>query len=325
MGKLIGYKNQILNSRFDVDNAYPITNGSSFFDENYVRGGWLQGGNSQIIGYYYNNSPLFYIPIIDIPDYRTFANRTFHSINSPYDILSVDHNIQPRLMKLFGVGSKLGRADNNTNYLKTITTTIDFDPADGESWVKYGVEQIVAIPSWAKKIRYGVKYLVKSDDNFRPNNVAGLSLYFQKGLSRSYVNFSYIKNETSYTAISSLETFYNYNTENYAYFNSDFGTNAMCQWLGPNTSNVKVRKRVSTNLANVLGGRPQYLNNFQILEDTISIPTFSSSGGEPDIGNGFPEYVSLQMFFAEWVAYLNDSGINSGGIYFYQPFLYFED
>jgi hypothetical protein len=324
-GKIITYKNLISNSRFDVDNAYPITDGTSYFDENYLRGGWLQGGYNQAISYYYHNSPLFYNPVIvDNPAaYKTFANRTFHSINSPYDILPINHDIQPRLMKLFGVGSKLGRFDNDSNYLRTISSNVDFNPSDGQSWVKYGVEQIVAIPTWAKRIRYGVKYLVKSDDNFRPNNFAGLSLYFQRGLSRSYVNVSYLKNETSFTAISSLGTLYD--AENYTYFNADFGTNAMCQWLGPNTSNVKVRKRNIINLANVQFGRPEYLNNFQILEDTISIPTFSSSSNAPDIENGRPEYVSLQMFFAEWVAYLDDSGVSSGGIYFYEPFLYFED
>jgi len=323
-GKIKAIKNSILNSRFDADNDYPISNGSLYYDSNYNIGGAVQneaeGGGQALLTNYYHNSPLLYIP----DDYHTFANRTFHSINSPYNILPFNHDIQPRLLKMFGVGSKLGIASNSSNYLKTITNTTDFNPADGQSWVKYGVEQIVAIPPDAKKIKYGVKYLVKSDDFLRPNNFGGLSLYFQKDFTRSYVNISYVKNETFFTAISSLSTLYN--VDSYTSFKADRGENAMCQWLGPNTSHVKVRRRNMINLANTIGGYPQYLNNFQILEDTIDIPTFSTSRESEDDNNGFPEYVSLQMFFAEWLGYFVESGPNptsSGAIYFYEPFLYF--
>jgi hypothetical protein len=313
-GKLKTYKNLILNSKFDVDNQYPYAG----YDANYSIDGWISGG-SQILTNYYHNSPLFFEPDIDY--YITLANRTFHKINSPYDILFTGEALQPRLMKLFGVGSKMGRPDNNTNYLKTITSTTSLTPTDSQSWVKYGVEQIIPIPSSATKIRYGVTYLVKSNDNFRLNNFGGLSLYFQKGSNRSYVNFCYVRNEDVNAEISTLQSLYS--SDIYTNFNADLGSNAMCQWLGPNTSKVKVRKRSNVNLASVAGGLPQYLDNLQVLEDTIDIPTFSTSGGQPDANNGFPEYVSLQMFFAEWVSYLNNSGINSGAIYFYQPFLYF--
>jgi hypothetical protein len=313
-GKLKTYKNLILNSKFDVDNEYPYAG----YDANYTIDGTLSGG-SKILTNYYHNSPLFFEP--DPYYYITLANRTFHKIDSPYDILFIGAPLQPRLMKLFGVGSKMGRSDNNTNYLRTITSTTSFTPTDSQSWVKYGVEQIIPIPSSATKIRYGVTYLVKSDDNLRLNNFGGLSLYFQKGPNRSYVNFCYIRNESTNAEISSLQNLYS--SDIYTNFNSDLGSNAMCQWLGPNTTKVKVRKKSNVNLASVAGGLPQYLDNFQALEDTVDIPTFSTSGGQPDANNGFPEYVSLQMFFAEWVGYLNNSGINSGAIYFYQPFLYF--
>jgi hypothetical protein len=311
-GKLRTYKNLILNSKFDVDNTFPYAG----YDANYYIDGWV-GGGSQILTNYYHNSPLFF----EEAGYVTFANRTFHNINSPYNPLTFSDPLQPRLMKLYGAGSKFGRADNNTNYLKTITSTTSFTPTDSQSWVKYGVEQIIAIPPSATKIRYGVTYLVKSDDNLRLNNFGGLSLYFQKDPNRSYVNFCYIRNESANAEISTLQSLYS--SDIYTNFNSDLGSNAMCQWLGPNTTKVKIRKRSNVNLASVAGGLPQYLDNFQVLEDTIDIPTFSTSGGQPDANDGFPEYVSLQMFFAEWVGYLNNSGINSGAIYFYQPFLYF--
>jgi hypothetical protein len=304
-GKLRTYKNLILNSKFDADNTFPYAG----FDANYYINGWEVGG-SQILTNYYHNSPLFF----EEAGYVTFANRTFHNINSPYNPLTFSDPLQPRLMKLYGAGSKFGRSDNNTNYLKTITSTTSFAPTDSQSWVKYGVEQIVPIPSAARKITYGVKYLVKGDDTFRENNFGGLVLYFQYGSARSYVNTHIIKSSNSSTPISTLESLYTENT--YVNFDAGYGSNAMCQWLGPNTSKVKVRRRSS-----ILSSTDSIVT----LYDTIDIPTFSAAGAQPDTVAGFPEYVSLQMFFAEWVAYLNNSGIPSGAIYFYEPFLYFTE
>jgi BspA type Leucine rich repeat region (6 copies) len=308
-GKIKTYSNLLSNSRFDKDNNYPYAG----YDANYSMGGWANGG-SLILSNYYHNSPVRY----DINNYFTIANKTFHQINSPYNILPLGHPIQPRLLKMFGAGSKFGSL-NNTNYLKTITSTTSFIPTDDQSWTKYGVEQIIAIPSWARKVKYGVKYLIINGDEFRFNNFGGLAVYFQKGMNRSYVNLNIIRKSASIdtTALDSLETLYTLN--NYVNFNMDAGSNAVCQWLGPQTSKVKVRRRPSIYI-----GVPN-LDVLNILSDTIDIPTFSSSGGTPDANNDFPDYVSIQMFFAEWVSYLNNSGIQSGAIYFYEPFLYFTE
>ena len=307
-GKLKTHSNLLSNSRFDKNNNYPF-NG---FDANYNIGGPLVAG-SQILGNYYHNSPLFY----EEGGYRTIANKTFHEINSPYTTLLYGHTLQPRLLKMFGAGSKFGSL-NNTNYLKTITSTTSYTPTDNESWTKYGVEQIIAIPSWARKVKYGVKYLIISGDEFRFNNFGGLEVYFQKGINRSYVNLNMVRKPASVdtTALDSLETLYTLN--NYVNFDSAYA-NAMCQWLGPNTSRVKVKRKSSVYIDG------SNLDTFNILSDTIDIPVFSSSGGNPDYNDGFPDYISIQMFFAEWVSYLNDSGIQSGAIYFYEPFLYFTE
>lgn len=307
-GKLKTFSNLLLNSRFDKDNNYPYAG----YDSNYGIGGWAYGG-SQILTNYYHNSPLFFGD-----GYLTLANKTFHEINSPYNILFYGHALQPRLLKMFGAGSKFG-ALNNTNYLKTITSTTSFTPTDNQSWTKYGVEQTVAIPSWARKVKYGVKYLIISGDEFRFNNFGGLSVYFQKGANRSYVNLNMIRKETSVDTayLDDLDTFYGINS--YVNFNSDAGSNALCQWLGPQTSKVKVKRRPSTYIG------ASNLDVFNVLSDTIDIPIFSTSGGSPDANDGFPDYVSIQMFFAEWVSYLNNSGILSGAIYFYEPFLYFTE
>lgn len=309
-GKLKTHSNLLSNSRFDKNNDYPF-NG---FDANYNISGPL-GGGTPILGNYYHNSPLFYRT-----DYATIANKTFHEINSPYTTLLYNHALQPRLLKMFGAGSKFGppNTPNDTNYLKTITSTTSYTPTDNQSWTKYGVEQIIAIPSWARKVKYGVKYLIISGDEFRFNNFGGLEIYFQKGINRSYVNLNMVRKPVSVdtTALDSLETLYTLN--NYVNFDSAYA-NAMCQWLGPSTSKVKVRRRPSVYID------ASNLDTFNALSDTIDIPTFSTSGGEPDFNNGFPDYISIQMFFAEWVSYLNNSGIPSGAIYFYEPFLYFTE
>jgi hypothetical protein len=307
-GKLKTYSNLLSNSRFDKDNNYPYAG----YDANYSMGGWANGG-SLILSNYYHNSPVLY----NINNYFTIANKTFHEINSPYNILPLGHAIQPRLLKMFGAGSKFGSL-NNTNYLKTITSTTSFTPTDNQSWTKYGVEQIIAIPSWARKVKYGVKYLIISGDEFRFNNFGGLEVYFQKGINRSYVNLNMVRKPVSVdtTALDSLETLYTLN--NYVNFDSAYA-NAMCQWLGPSTSRVKVRRKSSVYID------ASNLDTFNVLSDTIDIPVFSSSGENPDYNDGFPDYISIQMFFAEWVSYLNDSGIPSGAIYFYEPFLYFTE
>lgn len=324
MGKLIGYKNQILNSKFDADNSYPIMDGSTnFFDNNFYANGFCDGSDlCKILTDYQHNSPLHHLAS---PNYQTFANRSFHYINSPYDILVIGHTIQPRLLKMYGAGSFFGRrygypdrGDGESNTYRTITNTTSFFPSNSESWVKYGVEQTVNIPSWANKVVYGVKYLAQSDDLFRENNFGGLKLNFRQNVAyRNYVNIHLIRRSTA-AQVDVLESLYGSNV--YTYFNADAGSNAMSQWLGPNTSKVKVRKRSSTIIDN-------NANKFIRIYDKIDIPTFSSSGGEPDWGDGRPEEVSLEMFFAEWVNYFVNSGPNgtsSGAIYFYEPFIYFE-
>lgn len=306
-GKLKTFQNLLKNSKFDQDNDYPYRG----YDTNYYMGGWSVGG-SVILSNYYHNSPLFFGD-----GYYTLFNKTFHEINYPYNILPYNHAFQPRLFKMFGAGSRFG-GSNPTNYLKTITSTTSLTPTDNQSWVKYGAEQIVQIPSWARKVKYGVKYLIIGGDEFRFNNFGGLCIYFQKGLNRSYVNVNMIRKPVSVdtTYLDNLETLYTLNT--YVNFDSSYA-NAMCQWLGPQTSRVKVKRRPSKYIG------ASDLDIFNVLSDTIDIPIFSSFGGSPDHNDGFPEYVSIQMFFAEWVSYLNDSGIPSGAIYYYEPFLYFTE
>ena len=282
-----------------------------------------------ILTNYKHNSPLFYeYEDPTLYNTHTFANRTFHKINSPYETLPIGHNLQPRLLKMFGVGSRLGVPDVfykmgmgfNTNYLKTITNTTSFIPDDGDSWVKYGVEQEIGIPSWAKKVRYGVSYLVKSDDTFRENNFAGLKLNFQKEDYRSYFNVHFLTSDllegvdgTNVISLISL-----YNTNSYTNFDADQGSNAMCQWAGPFTSRVKVKTASHTEVV------PNGLDKFITITNTVEIPTYSTVGAEPDFADGFPDTVFLEMFFAEHVPYLNDDEVDSGAIYFYKPFLYFE-
>lgn len=322
--------NQILNSRFDANNEYPLASGGgngTSYDNNYYSAGNCGDTNGcNILTNYKHNSPLFYqYEDPTLYTYHTFANRTFHKINSPYEILPIGHNLQPRLLKMFGVGSRFGVPDVfykigmgiNTNYLKTITNTTSFIPDDGDSWVKYGVAQYVSIPSWATKVRFGASYLVKSDDQFRLNNFGGIALSFRNE-SRSYVNIYAVHNNDSVSNLGTLEDFYN--TGTYSYFNADWGQNAMCQWMGPLNSSVKVRKLAP--FINVFSSN--VLDKFNTVNFTVDVPTFSTTSDEPDSHDGIAQDVCLEMFFAEHVPYLNDDEVDSGAIYFYKPFLYFE-
>lgn len=318
--------NQILNSRFDADNQYPISDGSQFYDGNYNASG-PAGTDSKILSYYEHTSPLLYeYEDTTLYGYHTFANRTFHEINSPYETLPFGHNLQPRLLKMFGVGTRFEvpnsyysiPPDTNGNVLKTITNDPStFSPTSGQSWVKYGVNQYVSIPSWATKVRFGASYLVKSDDQFRLNNFGGIALSF-KNTTRSYVNIYAVHNNASSSELETLEDLYN--TETYAFFNANWGQNAMCQWMGPYNSSVKVRKLAPFN--NISSNNE--LDKFNTVNFTVDIPTFSTTSDEPDSHNGIAQDVCLEMFFAEHMPYLNDDEVDSGAIYFYKPFLYFE-
>jgi hypothetical protein len=318
--------NQILNSRFDADNQYPISDGSQFYDGNYnASGPYLE--DSKILSYYEHTSPLLY-EYVDptIYGYHTFANRTFHEINSPYETLPFGHNLQPRLLKMFGAGTRFEvpnsyysiPPDTNGNVLKTITNDPStFSPTSGQSWVKYGVNQYVSIPSWATKVRFGASYLVKSDDQFRLNNFGGIALSF-RNITRSYVNIYAVHNNASSSELETLEDLYN--TGSYSFFNADWGQNAMCQWMGPQNSRVKVSKLAPFN--NISSNNE--LDKFNTVNFTVNIPTFSTTSGEPDSHDGIAQDVCLEMFFAEHMPYLNDDEVDSGAIYFYKPFLYFE-
>jgi hypothetical protein len=318
---------QVLNSKFDKDNQYRTFK----FDGNYNASGPSQI-DSRILSYYDHMSPLlFEFQDNILYTFRTFANRTFHEINSPYNILPLNHELQPRLLKMFGAGSRFGVPDSyysiapeaNGNSLKTITSDpTTFSPTSGQSWVKYGVAQFVTIPSWATKVRFGVSYLVASNDQLRLNNFGGITLSFKKDNFRSYNNVYAVHttdfndpNSTNFSDLTNL-----YNTGTYSFFNADWGQNAMCQWMGPNNSRVKVRRLAE--FEDLVSN--DKLDIFNTVNFTVNIPTFSTSYDEPDSADGFADAVSLEMFFAESLEYLNDDEVNSGAIYFYKPFIYFE-
>jgi hypothetical protein len=319
---------QILNSKFDKDNQYRTFK----FDGNYNASGPSQI-DSRILSYYDHMSPLlFEFQDNILYTFRTFANRTFHEINSPYNILPLNHELQPRLLKMFGAGSRFGVPDSyysidpdtNGNSLKTITSDpTTFSPTSGQSWVKYGVAQFVTIPSWATKVRFGVSYLVASNDQLRLNNFGGITLSFKKDNFRSYNNVYAVHttdfNDPNSTNFSDLTNLL-YNTGTYSFFNADWGQNAMCQWMGPNNSRVKVRRLAE--FEDLVSN--DKLDIFNTVNFTVNIPTFSTSYDEPDSADGFADAVSLEMFFAESLEYLNDDEVNSGAIYFYKPFIYFE-
>lgn len=316
--------NQILNSKFDADNQYPISDGSRFFNGNYFSTG--PTGGSDILTNYIHSSPLLYeYDGVTLYSYYTFANRTFHEIDSPYYMLPLNHALQPRLLKMFGVGSRFTVPDSfygpNGNVLRTITNTTSFTPSDLQSWVKYGVAQYVTIPQGATKVTFGVTYLVKSSDPFRIQNFGGLLLNFRRDGFRSYANVYVVHNTTSpfLGQLTNLENLYN--TDTYSYFNETDGQNAGCQWLGPLNSKVKVRKLAPFNN---MGVDVSQFNKFNTVTFTVDIPTFSTTSDQPDSSDGFAQDVCLEMFFAESLTRLNNDGQNSGAIYFYKPFLYFK-
>jgi hypothetical protein len=308
--------NLIQNSKFDQDNYYPYDG----YDQNYY-GDTANG--SVIMSKYWHNSPLRY----DAGSYRTLFRKTFHIAKPPYDILPYDSPLQKRFMKILPVGNRFASVNTDLGLIRTISSV--YSPAGGggdtdlTSWVKYSAETVgsrtwsipagsvasgpIVVPVGATNINFGCSVRIAKNDQLRPKNFGGIFINFQRSTYRSYVN---------YIAICGNEVPNLLGDDNpYTMFNTDFNSNATSQWLGPNTSKVKVKKLSQTF-------QDDSYDNWKIINGSVTIPTFSTA--DNDATNGRAEYVSLHMYLAESFVYLNnivDGDI--GGMFFYNPYLYF--
>jgi len=307
--------NLIKNAKFDQDNYYPFDG----FDQNYF-GNTTDG--SIIMSKYFHNSPLRYDPT----SYLTLFRKTFHLAKPPYDLLPYDFPLQKRFMKILPVGKRFPAINTDLGLLRTISSV--YSPAGGggdtdlTSWVKYSAETIggitwasrgshikvpISIPAEATTVNFGCSVRIAKNDQLRAKNFGGIFINFKKSTFRSYVNYIAICGSEVPTLLG--------DDSPYTMFNTDFNSNATSQWLGPNTTKVKVKKLSQTV-------QDDTYDSWRIINGSVTIPTFSTV--DYDATNGRPEHVSLHMYLAESFVYLNNNDeVDAGGMFFYNPYLYF--
>jgi hypothetical protein len=306
--------NLIKNPNFDQDNYYPYDG----YDNNYY-GNTVDG--SVIMSKYLHNSPLRYDP----SSYLTLFRKTFHIAKPPYDILSYDSPLQKRFMKILPVGNRFAAVNTDLGLLRTISSV--YSPAGGggdtdlTSWVKYSAETMgsqtwargttikvpILIPAEATTVNFGCSIRIAKNDQLRAKNFGGIFINFKRSTYRSYVNYIAVCGNEVPTLLG--------DDSPYTMFNTDFNSNATSQWLGPNTTKAKVKKISQTV-------QDDTYDSWRIINGSATIPTFSTV--DNDATNGRAEYVSLHMYLAESFVYLNNNdNVDTGGMFFYNPYLYF--
>lgn len=211
-------------------------------------------------------------------------------------------------MKAFGLGTSVGiiPAENLVNFIME------------ESWSVPRISYSVDIPEDKTYVNFGCFYKIPANDRLRAGNFGAIYLHFNVpgggGRNSSYFNFYIIGGEDI------NDTFPGNVFPNYLYLNDYplgvFQKQARYQWIGQDV--IKLRQLGLVNQSSAT-------DDWQFLNFKVEIPTFSETAPNGnDYYNGRPVNCTMALCFGENNAYLDDnSGINSGSVIFYYPFLYF--
>jgi hypothetical protein len=212
-------------------------------------------------------------------------------------------------MKAFGLGT-------TADLPKVINLTNDQSPTDLTSWSVPRISYNVNIPANKNYVNFGCFYKVPANDRLRSRNFGAIYLHFNSngpaGRNKSYFNFYVIGGEDI--------PFFPGNVFPYYLYLSNFGGagfyNPNTQWINPTV--IKLRQLGLVN-------QSSSTDDWQFLNLQVEIPTFSTTAPNGnDYYDGRPYSCTMALCFGENNAYLDDgSGINSGSIIFYYPFLYF--
>jgi hypothetical protein len=221
--------NLILNPEFNQENYYPYDG----LDSNYNAVG---SDGSVIMRSYAHNSPLRYDPGTS----NTLFRKQFHKINSSYDLLPYNAPLQNRTMKIMPVGNKFATVNTNDNLIRTISSSyIIGTDTDLTSWTKYSAEALngvntpVSVPTiGATTVNFGCYVRIDKNNQLRPKNFGGIFINFTRLTSRSYVNYIAICGNEVPTLLG--------DDNPYTVFRTDWSSNAICQWVGPNNSKVNL-------------------------------------------------------------------------------------
>jgi len=238
-------------------------------------------------------------------NYQSLALKYFLRAQEPNDALSSGSPLQNRVVQMNGIGSTLiafNALDRVTSPpMKQITNTVSGTTSSSSDWTKYEMIQTVSIPAGSTTMSFGAMVKVRQSDDLRPLNFGGIYVYSGTGQTWSVDHASICG-----SSVPSLLG----GTSDYTTYSS--GTLASFMWTGLNldgsnrfNSTLKLRKR-SQELSTAY-------YDWRQLSVITTLPRETPNDGR----------VGFSMYFAENHTYLNNSGIPSGSIWFYNPYIIF--
>ena len=209
-------------------------------------------------------------------------------------------------LKAGGIGSSLGLTPDRMLTLCPISCSyVSANP----NWSIYSISRTVSITT-ENFVNFGCFLKVLNKDLLRPMNIAGIALYFTKGIRNSYFNYSLVHGGNSFD-IGQIPG----DSSSYTYFNTYDSSKvyeAYNQWIGQPI--IKIKSLAKINQYSIF-------NQWQFLNYKVQIPTFVNSP-EDDGVTGKADNCTMMLFFGENNGYLDDgSGLNTGAVQFLYPFL----
>jgi hypothetical protein len=211
-------------------------------------------------------------------------------------------------IKTFGLGSVISQS---YQYNVSIDQYDSFTLQN--NWSIYQLNySIFDIPVNKNYVNFGCFYKVPANDRLRPLNFGFVRIDFQVDLApASYINYYTIGGEDMPALVGGTDSYYNIN-----FYESSPPRiyNPFRQWNGEPIIKLK-------NLGRTTQG--SNTDDWQFLNFKVEIPTFSTTAPDgADSTNGRATRINFKFGFCENTSYLDDgSGINSGSVLFYYPFL----
>jgi hypothetical protein len=209
-------------------------------------------------------------------------------------------------IKTFGIGSTLTQPS---------ARNVSIDQYDNyaleNNWSIYQLDyNIFDIPINRNYVNFGCFYKVPANDRLRPLNFGFVRIDFSIASifftpPTSYINHYTICGENMPTLVGGTDSYYYINA-------SEASPPRIYSPYNHGSAVIKLK-----NLGQKIQGPST--DDWQFLNFKVEIPTFSEEDG---LVNGKATQVNFKFGFGENLSYLDDdSGINSGSVIFYYPFL----
>jgi hypothetical protein len=307
--------NYIVNSFFDSDNDYTVNT----FNTSITSASWRFC------------SPLF----TSTGDYKSFSRVYFLRNQFPYNDLGIGATVQKRVIKFAGTSSPL-ISFNNYGYndilypsgfnrqfpdfpMRSITTNTAQDgwsggfngnnqpqtPANND-WAKYERYQFISVPDGVNFATFGCMVQVPQGDDLRSLNFAGMYVYsYDSATAQTTADAIAITGSGVPSLISGyfsngqlVPMLYNARFQ-WNGFKSDFTNGTFTRWNDFSLV-LPIQQEKSTGY-----------RGWRQINKAITLPI------------GTSRILGVALYFAENHTYLNNDGISSGSILFYNPYVTF--